>query len=231
MPASLSVAIFFLIGLTFGLARSQAIRIAGLLVGSGPLILAAMKIFRDISRDPSSHNLFPFELASAFALSLAPAFGGITSGYLAQKLFRVRPVMMLVPGSAAAALIVLSPVITRSIEQHDQRRAIQILRRLWQAEQTYAAASPNHRFTCEGPKLPGFEHQQWFAWTQLGLTTKDHMNDAGFFFQLRCGALSRGDDLLITARSSGGQENCIDRAGAMASGTSTTPCRPDAGRR
>jgi hypothetical protein len=56
-----------------------------------------------------------------------------------------------------------------------------------------------------------------FASTQLGLTTKDHMQGRGrYWFAVRCGDLSRGDHLYIDADPGpGGIVYCTDETGVI----------------
>jgi len=112
----------------------------------------------------------------------------------------------------------LSPLLSRASVAKQESDAATTLKKLWHAEMTYAAADPTHRFTCEGPLLPGFEHEPWFAWTQLGLTSKDHVLHGPYWFTIHCGALSRGDPLSIVADPGpGGNLYCIGENGIIQS--------------
>jgi hypothetical protein len=158
------------------------------------MILDGVKIGMDLSQDPTSHNLFPFELLVTTILGLIPA-SGLVSGFGLRKLFSVPPRAAWVTAYSAVGLAMLSPILSRAFELNTNDATMSTLKRLWQAETVYAA-DHQHRFTCEGPLLPGFERERWFAWTQLGLTTKDHMQGRGrYWFTIRCGDPSRRSSL------------------------------------
>jgi hypothetical protein len=182
-----------------------------------PFQLTALNIAAGVTRDPTSHNLFPFELLIALGIGLVPA-AGLSIGYAIPPA-RVPQRARLIAGGLAALAAVSSPAVgfrhNRSVETSVQAT----LSRLLAAENGYRAASPAHRFTCDGPLLPSFEHEGWFADTQLGLTTPDHFQGpGGYWFRLQCGPLSRGDDVSIRAFNGRGGEFTIDGSGTILRG-------------
>jgi hypothetical protein len=207
-----------LAGLALGLKRRRSAVTVGLILSCGPFLLTALNIAVDVARDPTSHNLFPFELLIALAIGLVPAVG-LSIGYAIPPA-RVPPRASLIAAGLAALAALSSPAVAR-IYYRDVETSVQAtLRRLLAAENGYRAASQAHRFTCDGPLLPRFEHERWFANTQLGFTTPDHFQGpGGYWFMLQCGPLSRGDDVSIRAFNSYGGEFTIDASGAILRGS------------
>ena len=214
---ALEVGAFFA-GIALGLHGSQPAKLAGIALSLAPLIVTAINIGIGIARDPTSHNLFPFELFGSAVIGLVPA-AGLAVGRAASRT-RVTRRAALFFGACAALLALLSPGIGRAFNRRHEASAKDTLRRLLEAEQAYRATNPAHLYTCEGPQLRSFEAEHWYAWTQLGLTAKDHFEGAGhYWFTLRCGPLSRGDEVSIEARSgSGGDVLTIDSSGIIRSG-------------
>ena len=223
---SIWLAVAFLVALSFGLSRSRAGLLLGLAASAAPLMYIVARIIVDLSRDSTTHNLFPIELLVGVVLGLPPALG-LLAGYVAGKL-RVPAKAAWASACLAVLLALLSPTLSRTLETSHQTDAIGTLKKLWQAEKTFAASDPHHRFTCEGPRLPGFEHEPWFARTQLGLNNKDQMHLGPYWFTVRCGALSRGDHFEIIANAGPGRDlYCIDEIGMIHSSSSEDfePCK------
>jgi hypothetical protein len=104
-----------------------------------------------------------------------------------------------------------SPIVSGSYNTGVETSVQATLRRSLAAESEYRAVSLDHRFTCEGPLLRGFEREHWFADTELGLATDDQLLGPGrYWFRLHCGPLSRGDDLSIEANKGGVEVFTID---------------------
>ncbi len=57
-----------------------------LVVGGGTLVAQAVVIFLDIQVDPTAHNLFPFELVIAWAVSCAGAAAGAAAAVIGKAL-------------------------------------------------------------------------------------------------------------------------------------------------
>ena len=204
----------FLGGLALGLNRRRRAVAVGLILSSAPLLLTALNIAVGVAGDPTSHNLFPFELLIALGIGLVPA-AGLSIGYAVPPA-RVPPRASLIAGSLAAVAALSSPAFGLLYNRGIETSVQATLRRLLAAENEYRAASPSHRFTCEGPLLPRFEHERWFANAPLGLTTPDHFQGpGGYWFMLQCGALSRGDDVSIRAYNGYGGEFTIDASGII----------------
>ena len=70
-----------------GLARSWKI---ALLIGSAPAMAVMVRVVVDTMRDPTSHNLWPFELGIALALGVACAACGTMVGRLLASLRKPR---------------------------------------------------------------------------------------------------------------------------------------------
>ena len=207
-----------LAGLALGLKRRRSAVTVGLILSCAPFLLTALNIAVGVARDPTSHNLFPFELLIALAIGLVPAVG-LSIGYAIPPA-RVPPRASLIAGGLAALAALSSPAVGL-IYNRDVETSVQAtLRRLLAAENGYRAASTAHRFTCDGPLLPRFEHERWFANTQLGLTTPDHFQGpGGYWFMLQCGRLSRGDDVSIRSYNGYGGGFTIDASGTILRGS------------
>jgi hypothetical protein len=205
-----------LAGLALGLKRRRVAVAVGLILSGAPFLLTALNIAVGVARDPTSHNLFPFELLIALGIGLVPA-AGLSIGYAIPPA-RVPPRATLIAGGLAALASVSSPAVGLRYNRDVERSVQATLRRLLAAENGYRAASSTHRFTCDGPLLPRFEHEHWFADTQLGLTTRDHFQGPGdYWFMLQCDPLSRGDDVSIRAYNGHG-EFTIDASGTILRG-------------
>jgi hypothetical protein len=202
-----------LAGLALGLKRRRGAVTVGLILSCAPFLLTALNIAVGVARDPTSHNLFPFELLIALAIGLVPAVG-LSIGFAIPPA-RVPPRASLIAGGLAALAALSSPAVGL-IYNRDVETSVQATLRRLAAENGYRAASPAHRFTCDGPLLPRFEHERWFANTQLGLTTPDHFQGpGGYWFMLQCGPLSRGDDVSIRAYNGYGGGFTIDASGTI----------------
>jgi hypothetical protein len=177
----------------------------------------AVKIFWDISRDPTSHNLWPFELILMALLGAIPA-AGLAVGYTVRNWTRVPPNSAWIGAYMAAVLAAASPVLSRDIDARGESDTAGTLKRLWQAETTYAAADPKHRFTCEGSLLPGFEHETWLPVRQ-GLPARNWMHRGRYAYKIACDELSGGDRLYILAdprqSPTGGNLFCVDQTGTV----------------
>jgi hypothetical protein len=168
---TLEVAAFFA-GLALGLHGSRPAKLAGVALSLVPLVVTAINIAVGIARDPTSRNLFPFELFGAAVIGVVPA-AGLAIGRAASRT-RVAQRAALCFGACAALPALLSPAIGGVFNRRHEASAEDTLHRLLAAEEAYRAANPAHLYTCEGPQLPGFQAEHWYAWTQLGLTAKDH---------------------------------------------------------
>jgi hypothetical protein len=216
---------FFLAGASFGLIANWHAMVAASLVAAGPFMVGLTKIVIDLRHDPTSHNLLPFEAAAELAIGFLPTVVGFLAGYVIKRLASPPSRAFLVPATCALLVALLSPLLALMIDQRDQDHAVRMLRSLWQAEQAYAARDSEHRFTCEGPLLQGFEQRPWFAWTSMGLSTKGNLSDGAYLFRVSCGELSRGDAVAVyaTPKLRGGTAICIDGAGAIHSGVNLKP--------
>ena len=224
--------VFFLIGVSFGLVGSAKAIIAALLAAGGPFLIGSASIIVDIARDPTSHNLWPFEIVGEIAMGVLPAAGFLV-GYVVKRLASPPAKAAFIPAGCALALALLSPWLAVLIDRHHQDHAVRMLQELWKAERAYAAQDSAHRFTCEGPSLPGFEQRHWFARTEMGLQARDHFQDGAYWFSIWCGPLSRGDTMAISAAPAGTGEGtvyCISESGAIHNDAYDNSCEHSIGR-
>jgi hypothetical protein len=76
---TVSAICFFVVGVIFGAAQPARWRILALAATIVPPLLLAMTIQHDWKHDPTSHNLFPFELA-IYGVLASPAWIGAYLG-------------------------------------------------------------------------------------------------------------------------------------------------------
>jgi hypothetical protein len=156
MLVPLVLLVAFLAGLSLGLARFRFAIFCGLALSSAPALATAVNVLLDTSRDPTSHNLWPFEIVLAAAAGLVPA-AGLLLGWVVRKVIPVPVWAVWIPAALAVILAVLFPLFSQRLRSRDESDITATLKRLWQAEMAYSKADPRHRFTCEGPLLAGFE--------------------------------------------------------------------------
>jgi hypothetical protein len=78
---------FLLLGLVLGIFQPRHWLLLGLIAMALPPFLLAINILHDWTRDPTSHNLFPFEFMIYVFISL-PALVGALLGFFFGRLLR-----------------------------------------------------------------------------------------------------------------------------------------------
>lgn len=209
---------FLLIGISLGLVASRNAIIAASLAAGGLFFVGCASIVIDTTRDPTSHNLWPFEVVLALGAGVLPTVFGFLLGFVVKRLVSLPPRASLVPAGCALLVGLLSPWFGVLLDRRDQDHAVRTLQELWNAERAYAAQHSAHRFTCQGPLLSGFEKRDWY-----GTQAKDEMTDRlhSYRFYLWCGPRSSGDNLTIWATPAlDGPYTvyCISQAGTIHSG-------------
>lgn len=117
-------------------------------VGFGLLVVTAVQIIVGIIRDPTSHNLFPFEIVIALALGLPPAVAGVLLGKLVGRKVPSREVSGIVLVTLALAGAAVSAIATASDMSRMETLALKKVEALGAAQQAFGAAHPSRGFTC-----------------------------------------------------------------------------------
>jgi hypothetical protein len=199
----------FLFGVSLGLARFRFAMACGVALCVAPAVVVAVNVIVAVSRDPTSHNLWPFEILVAAAAGLIPG-AGLFLGWLIRK---VVAVPAWVPAGVAAVLAVFSPLLSNTFDRRDDTEIRATLKRLWQAQMSYANAEPRHRFACEGPMLPGFERDPWLAQVNEG-PLRNWLPKGAYSIIVRC---SPGHFRVQATprRRIGGFMYCVDESGIV----------------
>jgi len=79
-----SIICFFVIGLVLGIAQPRRWWLLALVAVATPAILLSINIVHDWTRDPTSHNLFPFEFL-IYAFASLPAIVGAFLGFISRQ--------------------------------------------------------------------------------------------------------------------------------------------------
>jgi hypothetical protein len=215
---SIALTIAFFVGLALGLSASRVASTSGIVLCGTPAIITIANVLRDTSRDPTSHNLWPFEVFFAAVIGLIPG-AGLLLGFTARKAVRsLPPWVVWVTACIPVVLVMMSPWLLQLRRRHDSSDVIRTLESLRQAEMTFAASNPDHAFTCDGPMLPGFEHAEWFPLMQ-GVPPRNRMRSGRYAITIRCaiGLPIRKFEVIADPRRgpTGGDLICIDPAGAI----------------
>ncbi len=83
---SLSMASFFLLGLTLGITQSRRWYLLPAVAMASPLLLHCINILHDWTRDSTSHNLFPLEFLF-YGFICLPALLGAILGFSSRRLW------------------------------------------------------------------------------------------------------------------------------------------------
>jgi len=122
-------------------------------VGFGWAIAVTAQIILDITRDPTSHNLAPFEILIALVFGFPPAALGVILGNLARR-HVPRPEAA---GPALVALVLAAAVVHARATASDIARAEGVAQRkveaLIAAQYGFRAAHPRRGFTCDLAEL------------------------------------------------------------------------------
>ena len=118
-------------------------------VGIGFVVVIVVQIIVDYSRDPTSHNLAPFEILIALVLGLPPAILGVLLGrLLTRKVPRPQvngiALVTLALGAAAVHARVTASDITR-VEALALKKVVALIA----AQHEFRAAHPLRGYTCD----------------------------------------------------------------------------------
>jgi hypothetical protein len=91
-----------------------------------------------------------------------------------------------VPAAAAALLLMAGWQSARSGARVQSVRILALLQQIQAAEQAYAAASPSHGYTCNGPDLSSVKGVDWRADYNLGGADRNQAEYDGYWILLRC---------------------------------------------
>jgi len=108
IPVFLLIA--FLIGLSLGLSQSRAGIASGFAFSAVPAVFIGIRILADLLRDPTSHNLWPFEFVLVGSLGLVP-LTGLLAGYVATKRLYAPPLAAWITAYLAIAIALVLPLI------------------------------------------------------------------------------------------------------------------------
>lgn len=118
-------------------------------VGFGLLIVVVAQIVWDYSRDPTSHNLAPFEILGAVVTGLPPAILGVWLGSLVGRNVPRPHLGGLMLVTLAVGLATVSATVTRSdivtVEALTSRKVMALIA----AQQAFRAAHPLRGYTCD----------------------------------------------------------------------------------
>jgi hypothetical protein len=126
---------------------------SGVGVGAGVLVPMITDIVLDIRRDPTSHNLLPFELLIGLALSMPPALLGALLGGLSKRLGSSRS---LVGGTMTALGLAVAAghaplVLARTVAS--ESAALAKMRLLLAAQDRFRSGNPIRGFSCDFNEL------------------------------------------------------------------------------
>jgi hypothetical protein len=131
------------------LLRSGARWQTGAGVGIGLLVVIVVQIVVDFNRDPTSHNLAPFEIVSALVIGLPPAILGV----LLVNLVRPKVPWPEVGGIALVTLSLAVAAVSASMTAGDITRletlALKKVVALMATQYEFRAAHPARGYTCD----------------------------------------------------------------------------------
>jgi hypothetical protein len=167
-----------------------------------------MRIAVDVVQDPTSHNLWPFEIVSALLIGLTPAAFGVVLG---------RWVRQWVPwpagsGVALIALALAGALVSATFTAAEMTRleaiAVRKVAVLLTAERRFRRSLPHRGYTCNFSELgepltgPVGSHQQTYALGGVVYRGGTAFIENEYRYSLMCSA-ERGaqDSFVLTARS------------------------------
>lgn len=211
-PPWIAALVLTLFAISFAAARPLAAWVCSLGVALGPIAAAAVVNHR-------------FSIGLALALLIgAPAY---ILGGLCGRLFKrvwLPGIIAAIPALAGTALLVLTPAIVsyRQTVQLQRREdaVLNKLKSLREAELSFAAATPGHHYTCEGPELAGANSDAWFTYVPAGAQGKEWLFEDGYLFHLECSGAVKPVAFRIVAYPaqrirSKGRAFCIALSGAI----------------
>lgn len=117
-------------------------------VGIGLLTVTAVQIIVDGIRDPTSHNLFPFEIVIALALGFPPAVLGVLLGNLVRRKVPAPQLGGIALVTLALGVAAVSAIATASDMNRMETLALKKVGALSAAQHAFRAAHPLRGFTC-----------------------------------------------------------------------------------
>ena len=117
-------------------------------VGIGLLVVTAVQIIVDLIRDPTSHNLFPFEIVIALALGFPPAVLGVLLGNLVRRKVSAPQLGGIALVTLALGVAAVSAIATASDMNRMETLALKKIGALSAAQHAFRAAHPLRGFTC-----------------------------------------------------------------------------------
>jgi hypothetical protein len=118
-------------------------------VGIGLLILTVAQIMGDYSRDPTSHNLAPFEILGALVIGLPPAILGVLLGTLVGRKMPSPRLGGVVLVMLAVAIAAVSAKTTAADISRVEARALKKMVALAAAQHEFRTAHPLQGYTCD----------------------------------------------------------------------------------
>ncbi len=118
-------------------------------VGVGLLIVFVAQIIGDTNRDPTSHNLWPFEILIALVIGLPPAILGVLLGNFLRRnvpwpqLGGIVLVTLAVGGAAVSATATASDIVR--VEALASKKVVALI----VAQHAFRAAHPLRGYTCD----------------------------------------------------------------------------------
>jgi len=169
-------------------------------VGLGPLLVWFVRLIVETARDPTSHTLWPFELAAMLILCVLPASAGVWSGILFSK--RRRGDHAMTAWLMIAAALAITSVSTWQTARRiaaNESSALNRMRALRAAQLQFQAAHPSRGYSCDLSQLEQFEgpvttvpestlrnEAQSYEGRLRQLAALSWARDRGYSFRLTC---------------------------------------------
>jgi len=128
------------------------------------------------------------------------AMGGVTvacASVFTATMLRHWPMPRWLPAAPLAAAVALVAIARLDTAPSPSS----ITARIAAAEKEYAAARPDHAFTCDGPKLPRLSDIPWRANTNLGTAERNEAQYGRYWIKLTCEPSARRSWYTVTARA------------------------------
>ncbi len=122
-------------------------------VGTGLVVVVVVQIIVDYSRDPTSHNLAPFEILIALVIGLPPAVLGVLLGNLVRRKVPWPEVSGVALVTLALGVAVVDAGATASDIARVEALAQKKVAALIAAQHAFRAAHPLHGFACDLAEL------------------------------------------------------------------------------
>ncbi len=122
-------------------------------VGLGFVVVVVVQIVVDYNRDPTSHNLAPFEIVIALLIGLPPAIVGVLLGNLGRRTVPRSELVGVVFVALAVGIAAVHARYTVSDIARVEALALKRLGSLIAAQQAFRAAHPLRGYTCDLAEL------------------------------------------------------------------------------